>query len=46
MPSFQTWLHLPFAVILLLISSCLGASFDPELQQALAGAPGNPLKKT
>jgi hypothetical protein len=46
MPSFQTWLHLPTAVMLLLISSGLGASFDPELQQTLASAPGNPLKTT
>jgi hypothetical protein len=44
MPSIQTWLHLPTAVILLLISSNLGASFDAELLQGLAGAPGNPLK--
>jgi hypothetical protein len=44
MPSIQTWLHLPTAVILLLISSGLGASFDPEFQQTLAPTPGNPLK--
>jgi hypothetical protein len=46
MPSFQTWLHLPVAVILRLIFSCVGASFDPELQQAPASARGNPLKTT
>lgn len=46
MPGFKSWLHLPTAVILLLISSCLAASFDPELQQALVSEPGNPLKAT
>lgn len=46
MPGFKSWLHLPTAVILLLISSCLGASFNPEFQQVLVSAPGNPLKTT
>jgi photosystem II stability/assembly factor-like uncharacterized protein len=36
MPSFQTWLHFPTAVILLLTASGLAASFDQKLLQGLA----------